>query len=103
MGVGETVVGKMALTPCSQYYRNFRLGFWEFPLLKINLMSLINKFQPAINCMLISSLWYRKEHTFNGMVESEGTRVPYIPTPLQLYNLHTQSLPLLPATYECSK
>ena len=96
------VVGKMALTPCSQYYRNLRLGFGEFPLLKINLMSLINKFQPAINCMFISSLRYRKEHTFNGMVESEGTRVPYIPT-LQLYNLHTQSLRLLPATYKCTK
>ena len=100
MGVSEMVVGKMALTPCSQYYRNLRLGFREFPLLKINLMSL---FQPAINCIFISSLGYRKEHTFNGMVESEGTRVPYIPTPLQLYNLYTQSLPLLPATYECSK
>ena len=82
---------------------NLNLGFGEFPLLKINLMSLINKFQPAINCMFISSLRYRKEHTFNGMVESEGTHVPYLPTLLQLYNLHTQSLPLLPATYKCSK
>ena len=78
-----------------------QLRIWGVPSLEKK-PDVINKFQPAINCMFISSLGYRNEHTFNGMVESEGTRVPYIPTLLQLYNLHTQSLSHLPTTCKLS-